>query len=802
MSSTSKPTLEWAQLLLASGKIYAYGVAFAKDGSILVTGQAGASINSSPYGGSGDTYLANLDSKGNVQWVTLTNDPNGDYGRAIAVDSLTGNTYVVGGVYAGGRNGSIFKFSPSGTLNTSSLLTRATFYDASTVTIGNETFLYVVGEYDSSNVGGKYDDGVIAKYNVSNLTTPLWTKLIGDYGFQRAYGVAVDDNGNAYVSGTNSGVNTIAGGKIDGLESTANDGGFVKKYDSDGNGKWTVLVGSAGSVEVSSDQQSVFVAGSRGSEGRVLKLDASNGSTLWQTSITASPSTAGVTPYGSTISSNELFVVGETSGVLDSQAYRGKGDLFLSTVGADSGQLMQTTVAGTTESDYAWAVAVGAGKLVAVGSTYGSLMGLAGPQKDQKGTLLSGAFITQYALTTSTVVAPKIDITTNQTKLNASQTATVTFNLTASASDFVEGDLKVSGGTLSNFKKDNETTYTVTFTPTQNSTSDGTVSVLSRTFSTSSGDFNFDGEDSNNSVTISVDTVIPSVSIQANPSVLDDNGTSDLTFTLSEASTNFTENSIKVVGGTLSGFAGSGSIYKATFQVIDKTDKNSKGSVSVASSAFTDLAGNFNSDGSDSDNTVSLIFCFLKGTEIRLANGSSATAVETLASRQALSSFCENPATITWIGYQRRTPEFAQFQDYLPVKISAGALEDNIPIRDLYLSPDHAVLIDGHLIHAKALVNGKTITQMSDWVGDIEYYHIETEAHEIIYAEGVPCETFIDNVSREQFDNYAEYQALYPNTRMMKELPLPRIKFKRQLPIAIRQRLEQRAGALQDLKQG
>jgi hypothetical protein len=198
MSSTSKPTLDWAQLLLASGNVYAYGVAFAKDGSILVTGQAGASINSSPYGGSGDAYLANLDSKGNVKWVTLTNDPNGDYGRAIAVDSLTGNTYVVGGIYAGGRNGSIFTFSPTGTLNTSSTLTRATFYDASTVTIDGKTFLYVVGEYDSSNVGGKYDDGVIAKYNVSNLTTPLWTQLIGDYGFQRAYGVAVDDNGNVH----------------------------------------------------------------------------------------------------------------------------------------------------------------------------------------------------------------------------------------------------------------------------------------------------------------------------------------------------------------------------------------------------------------------------------------------------------------------------------------------------------------------------------------------------------------------------------------------------------------------------
>jgi len=181
--------------------------------------------------------------------------------------------------------------------------------------------------------------------------------------------------------------------------------------------------------------------------------------------------------------------------------------------------------------------------------------------------------------------------------------------------------------------------------------------------------------------------------------------------------------------------------------------------------------------------------CFTRGTHIQI--GEQSKPVETLSISNQIST-TKASAAVKWIGYQRRTPEFAAFQDYLPVKISAGALDENLPLRDLYLSPDHAVLVDGHLIHAKALVNGKTIVQMTEWEGDIEYYHIETEAHEIIYAEGVPCETFIDNVSREQFDNYAEYQALYPNTRMMKELPLPRVKFKRQLPLAIKQRLESR----------
>jgi hypothetical protein len=196
----------------------------------------------------------------------------------------------------------------------------------------------------------------------------------------------------------------------------------------------------------------------------------------------------------------------------------------------------------------------------------------------------------------------------------------------------------------------------------------------------------------------------------------------------------------------------------------------------------TEVASNPNSPA-----TPTIPICFARGTRIQI--GGQSELVESLMMGDQVSTTTAS-AAVKWLGYQRRTPGFAQFQDYMPVKISAGALDENVPIRGLYLSPDHAVLVDGHLIHAKALVNGKSIVQMIEWSGDIEYYHIETEAHEIIYAEGVPCETFIDNVSREQFDNYAEYQALYPNTRIMKELPLPRVKFRRQLPTMIKQRLE------------
>jgi hypothetical protein len=68
-------------------------------------------------------------------------------------------------------------------------------------------------------------------------------------------------------------------------------------------------------------------------------------------------------------------------------------------------------------------------------------------------------------------------------------------------------------------------------------------------------------------------------------------------------------------------------------------------------------------------------------------------------------------------------------------------------------------------------------------------YHIETEEHEIILANGAPAETFIDNVSRRAFDNYAEFEALYGDVPEMQELPYPRAMSARQVPAHIQQSL-------------
>ncbi|NBT79487.1 MAG: hypothetical protein EBT04_13770, partial [Betaproteobacteria bacterium] len=107
-------------------------------------------------------------------------------------------------------------------------------------------------------------------------------------------------------------------------------------------------------------------------------------------------------------------------------------------------------------------------------------------------------------------IQPTISITSSQSSLSSGQTASVSFAFSEPVADFVFNDITVSGGTLSNFAGSG-TSYSATFTPNINSTSNAVISVSSNKFSDTAGNFNTDGADANNTVTLTVDTVAPTV---------------------------------------------------------------------------------------------------------------------------------------------------------------------------------------------------------------------------------------------------------------------------------------------------
>jgi len=96
-----------------------------------------------------------------------------------------------------------------------------------------------------------------------------------------------------------------------------------------------------------------------------------------------------------------------------------------------------------------------------------------------------------------------------------------------------------------------------------------------------------------------------------------------------------------------------------------------------------------------------------------------------------------------------------------PVRICRDAFGDNLPARDLYVSPDHALYVQDVLIPAKHLVNGTTVCQIR--VDRLTYYHIELAHHDLVLAEGLPAETYLDTDDRANFANGGPVMRLHPD---------------------------------------
>jgi autotransporter passenger strand-loop-strand repeat protein len=152
--------------------------------------------------------------------------------------------------------------------------------------------------------------------------------------------------------------------------------------------------------------------------------------------------------------------------------------------------------------------------------------------------------------------------------------------------------------------------------------------------------------------------------------------------------------------------------------------------------------------------------CYCPGTLILTAAGE--VLVEDLAIGDPVMTVSGAARPIKWIGRRSYSGRFALGRkDILPIRIARGALDENIPGRDLWVSPRHALFLDGVLIEACDLVNGESIAQ-AEGVEQVVYIHIELETHDVILAEGAPAESFIDDDTRGLFHNAHEYRALYP----------------------------------------
>ena len=187
--------------------------------------------------------------------------------------------------------------------------------------------------------------------------------------------------------------------------------------------------------------------------------------------------------------------------------------------------------------------------------------------------------------------------------------------------------------------------------------------------------------------------------------------------------------------------------------------------------------------------------CFAAGTEI--AGPERARAVEDLRIGDMILTADGRAVPVKWIGRQTLSKRFTPADRFAPVRLRAGALAEGVPHSDLVLTADHALILDGLAVTAGALVNGTTILRepCGALPERVTYYHVETDGHEVILANGAAAETFVDYLGRRAFDNFAEYLALYEEHAVIPEMDRPRIAAARLLPAAIRARLAGRAAA-------
>lgn len=159
--------------------------------------------------------------------------------------------------------------------------------------------------------------------------------------------------------------------------------------------------------------------------------------------------------------------------------------------------------------------------------------------------------------------------------------------------------------------------------------------------------------------------------------------------------------------------------------------------------------------------TTDAVPCYCRGTMILTDRGE--VAVEALRIGDYLMTQGGTSRPLRWIGTRSYAGRFAAGnRTVLPVLIARNAIADNVPHRDLMVSPLHAMFLDGVLVPAAALVNGASIRQLSA-MDEIAYYHLELDSHDLIVAEGAWSESFVDDDSRTMFHNVAEYRALHPD---------------------------------------
>lgn len=179
----------------------------------------------------------------------------------------------------------------------------------------------------------------------------------------------------------------------------------------------------------------------------------------------------------------------------------------------------------------------------------------------------------------------------------------------------------------------------------------------------------------------------------------------------------------------------------------------------IVTGALGDVAGSDAAIISTVDNTISIV-CFTRGTWIAVGNGRW-VPIEALRKGDLVLTADHGLAPIAWIGSRIVTArDLRRGETLRPIRIAAGALGPGLPFETLALSPQHRILVgsrivrrmfgaDEVLVAAKHLVGLDGVTRAEPG-GSVEYVHILCDQHELLFANGLACESLYFGVQAVQ----------------------------------------------------
>src|SRR5258706_6694471 len=255
--------LIWNTFLGGSGGDLGYGITLDAVGNIYVTGNSTANWGSpiQPYTMSiDDAFVAKLNGSGNLLWNTFLGGGGSDEARKVTIGS-NGNVYVTGRsdstwgspvrTYTADMDAFVASLDNNGTLAWNSFLGGNAFDEAYGIAIDGSSNLYLTGFSSTTiNANGSWGnpiraytafrDAFVIKLNSGGKL--LWNTFLGGGGNDEGFSIALDGNGNTYVSGysTTTWENPVR-------PFTAAEDAFAAKVDVGGNLIWNSFLGGSSS---------------------------------------------------------------------------------------------------------------------------------------------------------------------------------------------------------------------------------------------------------------------------------------------------------------------------------------------------------------------------------------------------------------------------------------------------------------------------------------------------------------------------------------------------------------------------